>query len=524
MFVDFNSAIESVSRFYANKIPFFVAFDYEMQNAVFLGGDDIFSQNGVKFRVGKFTNARNVNAQKSAAQIEVLKTDAAGYAAKFERLKRSILNGDSFLANLTARTPIRTDISLEDIFYVSDSEYALFVEGQFVCFSPECFVKTIGHYIYAYPMKGTIDAAIPDALATLEGDQKEFREHNTIVDLIRNDLSGIARGVRVCKFRFPTRVPRLGKSPIIQTSSEIRGRIKPEIPFGEVLKRMLPAGSISGAPKPKTLEILRDCEGEPRGFYTGIFGYFDGENFDSAVAIRFIENRRGKTFYRSGGGITALSNADAEYAELLEKIYIPLRAKPRFVETLKVVDSRVQDMQRHYARYLKTLAAFYPHATPEPFTAAEFLAKNAPRGVFKLRIEYSDRIEKTELAAYAPKRINTLKTVSGDGVDYSAKFADRSALERLRAMRGGCDDVVICKNGLVCDSSYANLVFAKGGEYFTPKTFLLDGTKRRKLLESGVVRETEIMACDIKKYDRVIFVNAMLDLSDNVGADTSNIF
>ena len=90
------------------------------------------------------------------------------------------------------------------------------------------------------------------------------------------------------------------------------------------MAKLLPAGSISGAPKKKTVEILKDIENEPRGFYTGVFGIFDGENLESAVMIRFIEQQGEKLYFRSGGGITSMSNPEEEYKEALQKIYVPV--------------------------------------------------------------------------------------------------------------------------------------------------------------------------------------------------------
>ena len=87
---------------------------------------------------------------------------------------------------------------------------------------------------------------------------------------------------------------------------------------------MLPAGSICGAPKEKTVAIIQEVEQEERGYYTGIFGYFDGENLDSAVNIRYLEKKEGQLRYRSGGGITFLSDLESEYNELIEKIYVPV--------------------------------------------------------------------------------------------------------------------------------------------------------------------------------------------------------
>jgi para-aminobenzoate synthetase component I len=94
--------------------------------------------------------------------------------------------------------------------------------------------------------------------------------------------------------------------------------------LGDIIFAMLPAGSVTGAPKKKTLEIIENAENYDRGFYTGIAGYFDGQNLDSCVLIRFIENEKGQLFYKSGGGITAQSNANDEYQELIDKIYVPV--------------------------------------------------------------------------------------------------------------------------------------------------------------------------------------------------------
>nr|MCU0397530.1 chorismate-binding protein [Cyclobacteriaceae bacterium] len=94
--------------------------------------------------------------------------------------------------------------------------------------------------------------------------------------------------------------------------------------LGDIMVSLLPAGSICGAPKPKTIEIIQQAEEEERGYYTGVIGYFDGTNLDSGVMIRFIENVDGQYYYRSGGGITTQSKMEAEYQETIHKIYVPV--------------------------------------------------------------------------------------------------------------------------------------------------------------------------------------------------------
>ena len=167
-------------------------------------------------------------------------------------------------------------------------------------------------------------ASVPDAERVILEDYKERSEHNTIVDLIRNDLNRVAERVDVKRFRYIDRL-RVSRGEILQVSSEVTGRLTGDYysRLGEIVFGMLPAGSISGAPKPSTLRIITQAERERRGFYTGVFGYFDGKKLDSAVMIRYIEVRDGRYYFRSGGGITINSDCRAEYEEVLAKVYLP---------------------------------------------------------------------------------------------------------------------------------------------------------------------------------------------------------
>jgi para-aminobenzoate synthetase component 1 len=195
---------------------------------------------------------------------------------------------------------------------------------RFVVFSPESFVIIRNNRISSYPMKGTIRADVPDAEQTLLNDPKELAEHNTIVDLIRNDLNRISKKVRVDRFRYVERIGTI-KGDILQTSSEISGEMEPgwNDRLGDLFFRLLPAGSVSGAPKAKTVEIIGKTEGYKRGYFTGVFGYYDGQALESAVMIRFIEKDDGHLVFKSGGGITIFSDCQKEYRELLDKVYLP---------------------------------------------------------------------------------------------------------------------------------------------------------------------------------------------------------
>lgn len=305
--------------------PFLFGVDYELNEGFFVARP--LEQTDLLFRVGSVGNAPDVPYPKThKPRIAVTRSDRDAYLRKFDIIRGGLLRGDSFLANLTERTPITTDCTPEEIFHRSTSRYKLLLPHRLVCFSPESFVRIIGGRIHSYPMKGTIDATLPDAEATLMADYKELCEHYTIVDLIRNDLNMVAHNVRVERFRYIDRLQTL-RGEILQTSSDITGDLPDDwhLHLGDLIFRLLPAGSISGAPKPATLRLIRRAEGRPRGFYTGVFGYFDGNDLDSAVMIRYIEcDRSGQLFFRSGGGVTVHSNAEAEYDEILTKIYLPI--------------------------------------------------------------------------------------------------------------------------------------------------------------------------------------------------------
>ena len=275
------------------------------------------------------------------------------YERSFNIVKSNIMAGNSYLTNLTCRVPVSCNLSLEDIFHRAKGKYKLLLRRKrnltpFVCFSPETFVRIKGGRIYSYPMKGTLDASLPNAEKQLMEDRKEAAEHATIVDLIRNDLSRVAEDVRVDKYRYID-VLHTNKGDILQTSSEISGRLPEDYPhhLGEILDAQLPAGSITGAPKDKTMQIIQEAEGYDRGFYTGIMGIYDQGELNSAVMIRFIEEETSpvdfetdgeknfkasegkrdeasrKLYFKAGGGITSKSDCRKEYEEVIQKIYLP---------------------------------------------------------------------------------------------------------------------------------------------------------------------------------------------------------
>ncbi|MCX6277948.1 MAG: aminodeoxychorismate synthase component I [Bacteroidetes bacterium] len=323
MFVSRSSIIQTINHFAKNEKPFLFAIDFDCRNGFVLTPDEAARQ-GVCFKIGDQRNYPK-RTGKRPTTFTFSPVDLKTYEQAFDKIQHHLKTGNTYLLNLTFQTPLQTNLSLEELFYAGQAPFKLYVPGKFVVFSPEPFVSIRDGMITSCPMKGTISADVPDAEKRLLGDDKEFFEHNTIVDLIRNDLSMVSTGVKVARFRYIDRI-NTNRGDLLQMSSEITG----ELPvgyrnrLGDILFTLLPAGSVTGAPKEKTVQIIRETENYNRSFYTGIFGYFDGKTLESAVSIRFIEEMPDGLVFKSGGGITALSDMQSEYDEMLKKIYVPV--------------------------------------------------------------------------------------------------------------------------------------------------------------------------------------------------------
>lgn len=244
----------------------------------------------------------------------------------FNVVQGGLQRGDSFLANLTFSTPVTSNGSLTEIYTATQAKYRVLLPDEFVCFSPETFVTISGDGVIATsPMKGTAPDT-PEGIAELLRSPKEIAEHATVVDLLRNDLSRVARQVRVTDYRYLQHV-ETREGGLVQTSSRIAGELGGgwQERMGTILAELLPAGSVSGAPKSATLDLIRRAEGQDRGYYCGIGGYFDGTALDTCVLIRFVERVGEQLYFRSGGGITAYSDPKSEYDEMIRKIRLPLK-------------------------------------------------------------------------------------------------------------------------------------------------------------------------------------------------------
>ncbi len=307
------------------RLPFLFIIDYET-NRNFVWEPHEINPQIILFKINDYTNNHKLDKPPLPDPVifKISPPPYPLYEKSFHQVRKHLVQGNSYLVNLTFPSEISTNLKLEEIFYHANAPYKLLMKDKFVVFSPETFIRINNNKISSYPMKGTIDASIPDAEKTILNDPKETAEHNTIVDLIRNDLSMVSYNVKLTSFRHLSKIKTTHKN-LFQISSEITGEIPPDFydTLGTSFFKLLPAGSICGAPKIKTLDIISESEIYKRGFYTGVFGYFDGKSLESAVMIRFIEQNGSKYQFKSGGGITAWSDCKKEYQELIDKVYVP---------------------------------------------------------------------------------------------------------------------------------------------------------------------------------------------------------
>ncbi len=177
------------------------------------------------------------------------------------------------------------------------------------------------------------------------------------------------------------------------------------------------------------------------------------------------------------------------------------------LETIRIEEGKAHNLHYHQARFDRSRKALF-RAT----TSIELQKHIVPpkEGLYRCRILYMEDIESVEYLPYTPKTVNRLKVVRNDTLEYRYKYADRTPLDAMLEAHPDADEIIIEQNGLLTDTTIANIAFYDGSRWLTPKTPLLEGTMRASLLESGKLRKADIRAHDIARYTHVALMNAMI--------------
>ncbi len=174
-----------------------------------------------------------------------------------------------------------------------------------------------------------------------------------------------------------------------------------------------------------------------------------------------------------------------------------------------------RNMKYHEARMYKTASELFQHELNFDLNSYLHSLKFPTLGLYKTRLVYDVEIRKVEFVPYIVRPIRTLKLVSSDSISYEYKYLDRTALDGLYQQRGDADEILITRNGLITDASYANVIFRLNDNWYTPQSCLLKGTMRQFLLDSGKIKKAVINVENYRQYESVKLINSMLGLDGN---------
>ena len=455
------------------------------------------------------------------------------FSNAISRIRELIAAGDTYQVNFTF--PLVAEFKgdarswFRNLCRAQGAEYCAFFDlGRYkvLSVSPELFFELEGRKLTTRPMKGTIgrgrwlaeDVQMAERLA---GSAKDRAENVMIVDLLRNDVGRVATAgsVNVKQLFDLERYETLW-----QMTSTIEGTLRSDVDFAELMSRLFPCGSITGAPKIRTMEIIRDLEAFPRGVYTGTLGFLKPGGsavFNVAIRTITIDSKEGIATFGVGGGITYDSTAEREYEECLVKSSF-LNSQPvefQLLESLLLEDGAFFLLERHLQR-MKDSATYFGFCFPEAEIRAKLdhIAAAHAEGSWKIRllvsrsgevaIELHDREKLSQ-----PVRVGlAAKPVSTEDKFLFHKTTNRSVYDDAVASRPDCDDVILWNEaGEVTESTIANVVVSLAGGLHTPPRHsgLLPGTLREELLTTGKISERVIRREDLNEAAEIFLINSV---------------
>lgn len=454
------------------------------------------------------------------------------YHAAIKSIKESIEYGDTYQTNYTIR--LHSSFKGDDLAFfdklrrAQSSNYCAYLQmGDYsiLSASPELFFQLKGNTLTTRPMKGTIKrgktAAEDEAKADeLYHSDKNRAENVMIVDLLRNDLSVVAKTgtVKVEKLfdieRYPT---------VHQMTSTITAEIKKDIALIDIFKALFPCGSITGAPKIRTMEIIEEMEGTPREVYCGTIGYITPEKeaiFNVPIRTVMIENETGKATYGVGGGITWDSTAEDEYDEVIAKALLLEEERPRFslLESLLLSDGEYFLLHEHLQR-LKASAKYFNYSITIESIRTDLLvhAASFPNGDYKVRLLVNSKgepiIESKPMMQASDFNCQLAdQPVDQDNAFLYHKTTNRKEYEEFQRKYPDSFDVLLWnKERELTEFTNGNLVVEMDDAYYTPpvSSGLLAGTFRNSLIQEGKVLEKTLTVEDLEKCQNIWFINSV---------------
>lgn len=456
--------------------------------------------------------------------------EAPAYQEAIKTIHHHIRQGDTYQVNYTVQLSQELEADPLAIYnrlvVEQKAHYNAFIQHDDVAIlsiSPELFFEQDDRLLTTRPMKGTTRRGLTNQAdlkeaAWLEADPKNRAENMMIVDLLRNDMNRISeigseQVTHLCQVEQ--------YSTVWQMTSTIESRLRPEVDLVQTFRALFPCGSITGAPKISTMEIIHKTEKAPRGVYCGTIGILlpKGKRIFN-VAIRTLQMQGNQAIYGVGGGITWDSKWEGEYQETKQKSAVLYRQEPRFelLTTGRIHQGELTFLDQHVTR-LREASRYFSYPYDEPKLLKELqeeLAHLESNLDYRCRIALQKNgtfhLEITELtdlpASYLQVQLTEQK------LDLATPFTYFKTGQRDHLSQSNHEQIFHLPDGTLLETTIGNLVLEIEGQLYTPPAHLplLDGIYRRHLLETQQVEEKLLTLNDLIDADRIYACNALRGL------------
>ncbi|OIN83267.1 aminodeoxychorismate synthase component I [Francisella sp. TX07-6608] len=465
----------------------------------------------------------------------------ADYQKSFDKVQQALVNGESYQINLTKNILATTKLTSYELYNklkqqqsVKYAAYLPFLNPDIISISPELFFKKDAENLVVNPMKGTAsltgndseDLKIYQELALCD---KNRAENLIIVDLLRNDLSAIAKThtVKVDKLFSIEKYKNL-----LQMTSQISAKVDKQISFRKILDGLFPCGSITGAPKKRTMELIKQIEKGKRGVYTGSIGYIMPNNdMCFNVAIRTIQKYRDNLQIGVGGGITVYSDVQSEWQEMNTKInFIRQIYQPDFclIESLYYCN-QFRDLELHLERLEDSARQLFfdiniSKIRDQLYNYVEQLIEDKE---YKIRIEYhydkSIIIEHTQIditnqqdikLIICPEKINSANKLFQHKTTHNSTRGFYTQMHHKYIQDKNCELIYLNEKDNITETRFHNIVIEKNDKLYTPKLEdgVLAGIARKSLIKQGKLQAKSLNLNDLKTADKIYLINSVRGL------------
>ncbi|MBK2164186.1 aminodeoxychorismate synthase component I [Francisella tularensis] len=465
----------------------------------------------------------------------------ADYQKSFDKVQQALIDGESYQINLTKNILATTKLTSYELYNklkqqqsVKYAAYLPFLNPDIISISPELFFKKDAENLVVNPMKGTArltgnelkDLKIYQELALCD---KNRAENLIIVDLLRNDLSAIAKThtVKVDKLFSIEKYKNL-----LQMTSQISAKVDKQISFRKILDGLFPCGSITGAPKKRTMELIKQIEKGKRGVYTGSIGYIMPNNdMCFNVAIRTIQKYRDNLQIGVGGGITVYSDVQSEWQEMNTKInFIRQIYQPDFclIESFYYCN-QFRDLELHLERLEDSARQLFFDIDICKIRDQlyDYVEKLTDDKEYKIRIEYhydkSIIIEHTQIDTtnqqaikliICPEKINSANKLFQHKTTHNSTRGFYTQMHQKYIQDKNCELIYLNEKDNITETRFHNIIIEKNDKFYTPKLEdgVLAGIARKSLIKQGKLQAKSLNLNDLKTADKIYLINSVRGL------------